>query len=256
MLTKILEAIGGFVIHRFEEFGRMVLLYVETIRQMCHHARIRSILYQMSHLGVDSLLIVSLTLAFTGIVLTLQTADELIKYGAQSTVGAIISIGIGRELGPVLVAVVCAGRVGSAITAEISTMKVTEQIDALRVMAVSPADYLIVPRMLACMFVVPILTIFGDVIGVVGGYLIAVYYSGISSMTFMNSIHTYVDVYDFTGGLIKAIFFGNIIAVLGCYYGLNSPDGAEGVGRATTRTVVASIIVIFILNALLTLILF
>lgn len=256
MLNRFLEAIGGFVLRRCAELGRMVLLYMETMRQLFHRPRYKQILYQMSHLGVDSLLIVSLTLAFTGVVLTLQTADELIKYGAQSTVGAIISIGIGRELGPVLVAVVCAGRVGSAITAEISTMKVTEQIDALRVMAVSPADYLIVPRMLACMAMVPVLTVFGDVIGVVGGYLIAVYYSGISSVTFMNSIHTYVDVYDFTGGLIKAIFFGNIIAVLGCHYGLNSPDGAEGVGKATTHTVVTSIIVIFILNALLTFILF
>ena len=251
MLNRILEAIGGFVLRRLAELGRMVLLYMETIRQTFHRPRYQQILTQMSHLGVDSLVIVSLTMIFTGVVLTLQTADELIKYGAQSTVGAIIAIGIGRELGPVLVAVVCAGRVGSAITAEISTMKVTEQIDALRVMAVSPADYLIVPRMLACMAMVPVLTIFGDVLGVLGGYVIAVYYSGISSVTFMNSIHTYVDVYDFTGGLIKAIFFGNIIAVLGCYYGLSSPDGAAGVGKATTRTVVTSIIVIFILNALL-----
>ena len=256
MLNRILEAIGGFVLRRLAELGRMVLLYMETIRQTFHRPRYQQILTQMSHLGVDSLVIVSLTMIFTGVVLTLQTADELIKCGAQSTVGAIIAIGIGRELGPVLVAVVCAGRVGSAITAEISTMKVTEQIDALRVMAVSPADYLIVPRMLACMAMVPVLTIFGDVLGVLGGYVIAVYYSGISSVTFMNSIHTYVDVYDFTGGLIKAIFFGNIIAVLGCYYGLSSPDGAAGVGKATTRTVVTSIIVIFILNALLTFALF
>ena len=135
-------------------------------------------------------------------------------------------------------------------------MNVTEQIDALRVMSVNPVNYLIVPRMLACMFVVPILTVFGDVIGVVGGWVIAVYYSGISSYTYMNSIHTFVDVFDLTGGVIKAIFFGNVIAVLGCYYGLHSPDGAEGVGKATTKTVVSSIIVIFILNAVLTFILY
>lgn len=252
MLTRFLEAIGRFVIRRFEEFGTMVLLYVDTLKQLRHMPRMRHVLDQMSRLGVDSLLIVSLTLLFTGVVLTLQTASELIKYGAQGTVGAIIAIGIGRELGPVLVGVVCAGRVGSAITAEIATMKVTEQIDALRVMAVSPADYLIIPRMLACMIVVPILTVFGDVIGVLGGYITAVYYSGISSFTFMHSIHTFVDLYDLTGGMIKAIFFGNVIAVLGCYYGLHCPDGAAGVGHATTQTVVTSIIVIFILNALLT----
>ncbi len=256
MVLRFLEALGAFVLRRCEAFGSIVLLYAETMRQLTHRPRIRHILAQMSHLGVDSLSIVSLTLLFTGVVLTLQTAHEFIKFGAQSTIGAVIAIAIGRELGPVLVGVVCAGRVGAAITAEISTMKVTEQIDALRVMAVSPVDYLIVPRMIACMIVVPLLTVFGDFIGVLGGWFVAVYYSGISSQLFTNSLHMYVDAYDLTGGLIKAIFFGNVIAVLGCYYGLHSPEGAEGVGKATTRTVVASIIVIFILNALLTLILF
>ena len=243
MLIKLLERLGAFVIARLDALGSVVLLYGETMRQLCHRPRLRHILAQMSHLGVDSLSIVSLTLLFTGVVLTLQTAHEFIKFGAQSTIGAVIAIAIGRELGPVLVGVVCAGRVGAAITAEISTMKVTEQIDALRVMAVSPVDYLIVPRMIACMIVVPLLTVFGDFIGVLGGWAVAVYYSGISSFLFTNSI-------------IKAVFFGNVIAVLGCYYGLHAPEGAAGVGRATTRTVVASIIVIFILNALLTLILY
>ena len=252
MIIKILEAIGTFVLRQLTDFGTVVLLYVDTIKQLKHKPRMRHIIAQMSHLGVDSLTIVSLTLLFTGVVFTLQTAHELIRFGAQSTVGGLIAIAIGRELGPVLVGVVCAGRVGAAITAEISTMKVTEQIDALRVMAVSPVDYLIVPRMLACMIVVPILTVFGDLIGVLGGYVVAVYYSGISSYLFMNSINLFADVKDLTGGLIKAIFFGNVIAVLGCYYGLNCPEGAEGVGKATTKTVVASIIVIFMLNAVLT----
>jgi len=255
-LERFLAAIGGFVIRRFEEFGTIVLLYRDTLREVARRPRFGAILAQMSHLGVDSLLIVSLTLMFTGVVFTLQTADILIRFGAQGTIGGIISIAIGRELGPVLVGVVCAGRVGAAITAEVSTMKVTEQIDALRVMAVNPVNYLIVPRMIACMLVVPLLTVFGDVIGVFGGWLIAVYYSGISSFTYMNSIHTFVEVFDLTGGIIKAVFFGNVIAVLGCYYGLKSPEGAAGVGKATTRTVVASIIVIFILNALLTFILY
>lgn len=256
MLLRALEMIGAFVLQRLEDFGTIVMLYRDTMRELGHRPRYKSILEQMAHLGVDSLLIVGLTLLFTGVVFTLQTADILIRFGAQGTIGGIISIAIGRELGPVLVGVVCAGRVGAAITAEISTMKVTEQIDALRVMAVNPVNYLIVPRMLACMMVVPILTVFGDVIGVAGGWLVAVYYSGISSYTYMNSIHTFVTVFDLTGGMIKAIFFGNVIAVLGCYYGLHSPDGAEGVGKATTKTVVASIIVIFILNAALTFILY
>jgi len=256
MVTRFLEWLGRFVLRRLEEFGTIVLLYAETMRQLKHKPRIHHIIAQMSHLGVDSLSIVSLTLLFTGVVLTLQTASQFIRFGAQSTIGAVVAVAIGRELGPVLVGVVCAGRVGSAITAEISTMKVTEQIDALRVMAVNPVDYLIVPRMLACMIVVPILTVFGDIIGILGGWAVAVYYSGISSYLYINSIDRFCDVFDITGGMIKAVFFGNVIAVLGCYYGLHSPAGAEGVGKATTRTVVASIVVIFILNAVLTFILF
>lgn len=251
MLIHFLEIIGGFIIRRCEDFGRIMLVYIDTAKQLRHKPRFSHIISQMAHLGADSLLIVTLTLLFTGIVFTLQTASEFIRFGAESTVGGVISIAIGRELGPVLVGVVCAGRVGAAITAEISTMKVTEQIDALRVMAVSPIDYLVVPRMLACMIVVPVLTVFGDVIGVLGGYLVAVYYTHISDHTFMQSIQAFAVTLDLTGGLIKASFFGNVIAVLGCYYGLHCPDGAEGVGIATTRTVVSSIIVIFILNAIL-----
>ncbi|MBO6293168.1 MAG: ABC transporter permease [Selenomonas sp.] len=256
MATKIFEAVGAFIIKRCAELGTMVLLYVNILRQLKGKIRWRSIIFQMSHLGVDSLTIVSLTLLFTGVVITLQTAAKFIEFGAQSTIGGVVAMAIGRELGPVLVGVVCAGRVGAAITAEIATMKVTEQIDALRVMAVSPEGYLILPRMLACMVVVPILTVFGDIIGVAGGWATAVYYSGISSYTFMNGIHTFVEVFDLTGGMVKAVFFGNVIAVLGCYYGLTCPEGAEGVGKATTRTVVTSIIVIFMLNAVLTFILF
>lgn len=252
MVIRFLELIGSFIIRRCEDFGKIVLVYIDTIKQLRHKPRFKHIIAQMSHLGADSLLIVCSTLLFTGVVFTLQTAHEFIRFGAESTVGGVVSIAIGRELGPVLVGVVCAGRVGAAITAEISTMKVTEQIDALKVMAVSPVDYLIVPRMLACMIVVPILTIFGDVIGVFGGYLVAVNYSGISQQVFLNSIQEFAVTLDLTGGLIKASFFGNVIAVLGCYYGLHCPDGAEGVGIATTKTVVSSIIVIFILNAILT----
>lgn len=256
MLIRFLECIGGFVLKQLASFGSVVMLYNQTMHQLTKKIRWRHIIAQMSHLGVDSLSIVSLTLLFTGVVLTLQTATEFLRFGAASAVGGVISIAIGRELGPVLVGVVCAGRIGSAITAEISTMKVTEQIDALRVMAVNPINYLIVPRMIACMIVVPLLTLFGDLIGIFGGWVVAVYYNGISSFLYIDSIDTFFGFFDLGGGMIKAIFFGNVIAVLGCYYGLNSPEGAEGVGIATTRTVVASIIAIFALNALLTFIIF
>ena len=136
----------------------------------------RHVFQQMSHLGVDTLPIITLTMLFTGMVITLQTATEFIRLGAQSTVGGIVTIAVGRELGPVLAGVVTAGRVGAAITAEISTMKVTEQIDALKVMATNPIGYLVVPRLIACMFMLPILVVFGDVIGSIGGWMVAEYY--------------------------------------------------------------------------------
>ena len=256
MLMRFFEKIGSLVLRRLEYFGSVVLLLAETIRQMQRPPRMRHVIAQMAHLGVDSLPIVGLTLLFTGMVMTLQVAHEFIRFGAQATIGGVITIAIGRELGPVLVGVVCAGRVGAAITAEISTMKVTEQIDALRVMATNPVGYLVVPRVLACMLMIPLLTVFGDVIGVWGGWLVATKYNDISSYLYMTSITTFVDLHDITGGLVKAVVFGIVVALLGCYYGLHAPAGAEGVGRATTRSVVASIIVIFMLNVFLSLVLY
>lgn len=251
MFAKLLEFIGKSILDALYFVGDVLLLFFGAIRQMPRKIRWKHVLEQMSHLGVDTLPIVLLTLLFTGMVMTLQTAHEFIRFGAQSTIGGVISIAIGRELGPVLVGVVAAGRVGSAMTAEISTMKVTEQIDALRVMATNPLGYLVVPRMIACMLMLPILTAFGDMIGVLGGWLVAVYYSGISHFTYWHSIDMYAVVYDMTGGIIKAVFFGCAIAVLGCYYGMNAPEGAEGVGKATTRSVVTAIIVIFMSNVIL-----
>lgn len=256
MMLRLLESLGTAVLRKLTWIGSVMLLLAAAVKELRRPLRFRHVFAQMSHLGVDSLMIVALTLLFTGMVLTLQIAHEFIRFGAQSIIGGVVAIGVGREIGPVLVGVVCAGRVGSAITAEISTMKVTEQIDALRVMATSPVGYLVVPRMIACMCMVPLLTVFGDVIGIFGGWIVATEYSGISSYTFMNSIDVFVKVHDITGGLIKAAVFGGVIAVLGAWYGIHSPEGAEGVGRATTKSVVSSIICIFFLNVLLSFLLY
>ena len=255
-MIQLLSRVGYFVIRWLRYIGEVVLLFTGTLKYLKNPPRVRLILSQMAHLGADSLPIVTLTLLFTGMVMTLQIAHEFIRFGAQSTIAGVITIAVGRELGPVLVGVVAAGRVGSAITAEISTMKVTEQIDALRVMATDPISYLLVPRMIACMAMVPILTVFGDAIGIIGGWFISAGWFSISSHLFWNSITTFVVVHDITGGLFKAVFFGAIIAVLGCYCGLNAPEGAEGVGIATTRSVVSSIIAIFVSNCFLSLILY
>ncbi|WP_286034442.1 MlaE family ABC transporter permease [Megamonas hypermegale] len=255
MIIKFLESIGAYVINCLETLGQFTILVRDTVVQLRHMPRFRHVFQQMSHLGVDTLPIIALTMLFTGMVLTLQTATEFIRLGAQSTVGGIVTIAVGRELGPVLAGVVTAGRVGAAITAEISTMKVTEQIDALKVMATNPIGYLVVPRLIACMCMLPLLVVFGDVIGSLGGWMIANYYD-IDIYMYINSIDTFVEVHDVVGGLIKAIVFGAIVAIVGCYYGLNAQNGAEGVGKATTRSVVVSIIVIFFSNCLLSMVLY
>ena len=210
----------------------------------------------MAHLGVNSLPIVSLTLLFAGMVMTLQIVDILLRYGAQSTLGGVMSIAMGRELGPILTGVVVAGRVGAAMTAELGTMKVTEQIDALRCMAVNPIAYLVVPRFVACVIMVPILSFYGYVIGTAGGYAVATFGAGLTHFTYMNSVELFTEVGDIVYGLIKAMFFGGIIALIACYEGMHAKSGAEGVGQATTKSVVTSIIFIFICNYLLSVILY
>ena len=163
---------------------------------------------------------------------------------------------MGRELVPGLSGVVVAGRIGAAIAAELGTMKVTEQIDALRVMATSPVRYLVCPRFLAISLMMPVLVVFGNFIGNAGGYVVAHFYAGISSFTYINSIKTLCDSFDLFGGMIKGAVFGAIIAIVGCYKGLHAKQGAEGVGLATTASVVLSIILIFITDYFMTVLLY
>lgn len=251
----IIDKIGRIIINWIDILGRLMLLLIETVCEIRHMSR-KSLFRQMSHLGVDSIVIVSLTLVFAGAVMTMQVADVMIDYGAQSTVGGSIAIAMGRELGPVLVGVVLAGRVGAAMTAEIGAMSVTEQIDALRVMAVNPVGYLVSPRFLACVLMVPVLAFYGVFLGVLGGYIIAVELKGIPSSTFIHSINMICNLSDLTYGLIKASVFGAVIAIVGCYKGMHTKKDAAGVGQATTSSVVTSIIIIFVLNYFLSAILF
>lgn len=257
MIQKALAAVGRTVIDASGRCGRFMMLVFATLYQLVRRRpNLWHVLQQMAHLGVDSLPIVTLTMLFTGMVMTVQTASEFIKYGAQTSVGGVVAIAMGRELSPVLTGVVVAGRVGAAITAEIGSMKVTEQIDALRVMATNPVAYLVVPRLLALTLMVPMLVVFADIIGTIGGYLVATLYAGIGPQTFMNSIKIFAIVNDVTGGLVKAAVFGVIIALMGCYKGLYAEAGAEGVGKATTGSVVNSIVLIFVTNYFLSLLLY
>ena len=246
-----LESIGRVVINGLSQMGSATLLVWQTIKQL-KMINLWHVFQQMAHLGVDSLPIISLTLLFAGAVMTLQITDVLITYGAQSTVGGLMAVAMGRELGPILVGVVLAGRVGAAITAEIGTMKVTEQIDALRVMAVDPVGYLVVP----CMIMVPILAFYGVVIGIVGGYFVATAIKGLAPSTYLDSIQMFSTISDFTLGLIKSSVFGAVIALVGAYKGMETKMGAEAVGFSTTSSVVTSIILVFVLNYFLSTLLF
>ncbi len=250
-----LEGLGRKTLGVFHQLGAIILLLMAVIKEI-RAFRKKETFKQCFSLGVLSFPIVALTLLFTGMVLSVQIAGELTKYGADFTVGAIVAIGIGRELGPVLCGVVLAGRVGAAITAEIGTMRVTEQIDALRCMAVSPVGYLVVPRVIACMAMLPLLDVFGVAIGVGGGMMVASLAHGVSSYTFMHSIHVFCVPSDLYFGVIKSVIFGMIVALVGCDRGLTCTAGAEGVGKATTQSVVYSIIMLFAANYLLSSLLF
>ena len=254
-MRSFLESLGRMTLYILHQIGAVILLLVSTLKQM-GKLDVRETFRQCYSLGVLSFPIVALTLLFTGMVLSVQIAGELTRYGAQFSIGAIVFIAMGRELGPVLCGVVMAGRVGAAITAEIGTMRVTEQIDALRCMAVNPVAYLVVPRFMACLSMLPFLNVFGVLIGVGGGMIVSSLTHDVSSYTFIHSIEMYCDGKDLYIGMIKTIVFGMIVALVGCDRGMTCDTGAEGVGRATTQSVVYSIIMIFACNYFLSAILF
>lgn len=216
----------------------------------------RNTLEQMAIVGPDSLMIALVTATFVGMVFTIQVAREFLNFGAIRAIGGVLALALSRELAPVLTAVVLAARVGSAFAAEIGTMKVTEQIDALYILKSDPIDYLVIPRLIACCAMLPILTIISLVMGLVGGIFVADFFYGISRTTFIESIQNFIQVWDLVSALIKAVIFGAIIAVIGCNWGLTTKGGAKGVGESTTTAVVMSIIAIFITNFFLSWLMF
>lgn len=254
-MTGFLESLGRETLYILEQIGAVVLLLVSAVRRF-PGISLKETFRQCQSLGVLSFPIVAMTLLFTGMVMSVQVAGELTKYGAQFSIGALVAIAMGRELGPVLCGVVLAGRVGAAITAEIGTMRVTEQIDALRCMAVNPVTYLVVPRFAACMAMLPILNVFGVAIGVVGGMLVAALTHDVSSYVFFHSIDVFCAPKDLYVGMIKSVVFGMIVALVGCNRGMTCTAGAEGVGKATTQSVVYAIIMIFAANYMLSSLLF
>ena len=248
-----LAVFGARSLDVFREAGGISILFGQTICSMVTSRWRKShLIDQMTKIGVTSLPLVFLTALFTGMVLALQSAYQLRMFNALNYTAGLVSLSITRELGPVLTAMVVAGRVGAAITAELGTMKVTEQIDALSSLGTDPIRYLAVPRFIAAVCMLPLLTVYADFIGIFGGYVVAVLKLGLSSSQYIQDSFDVLVFKDVFTGLIKSFAFGGIIAVIGCYQGFNTRGGAEGVGRATTVSVVTSLILIITSDCLFT----
>ena len=207
---------------------------------------------QIKKTGVESLGIVSLVALFMGIIMALQTAYQMQRFGSEMYIASIVALSLVRELGPVLTALVVAGRVGAAIAAEIGSMQVTEQVDALETFAADPVKYLVVPRFLALCIALPLLTIYADIIGIFGGYFICINKLAISSTMYLRITFDFLFMKDLFTGLVKTVVFGMIIAFVSCFEGFKVKGGAEGVGRATMRAVVVSFILIIIADCFFT----
>lgn len=233
--------------------GRLSILTAKAfVAMVTPPYRISSWIRQAEQIGVNSLLVAGITTLFTGMVLALQTAYSLPSLGVKFYVGTLVSKSIVRELGPVLTALIVGGRVGSGMTAELGTMKVTEQIDALRSMGSDPVKELVAPKLVATLAMVPALTIIGMMLGIFGGLIIAVFQLNITASFYLNQVFEALTLEDISSGIGKSFFFAYFIAIIGCYNGLHARGGADGVGRATTNTVVEASILILVSDFFLT----
>ena len=246
-------AIGRSVISLTAAIGRVTLYALLTISHLFRPPYYpKEFFHALVSIGYFSLPVVGLTALFTGGALALQIYAGGARFNAETVVPSIVAIGIVRELGPVLGGLMVAGRVAASIAAEIGTMKVTEQIDALVTLSTNPMKYLAVPRVLAATLVLPILVAIGDAIGIMGGYLVGVYRLDFNAAAYMTNTLNFLEPRDVISGLIKASVFGFFVALMGCYHGMNSGRGAQGVGRATTNAVVSASILILASNFVLT----
>jgi len=256
-VAGVFDRLGRAVLENIEEMGKILLLFISVLAWMFRPPlKLRNIFKQMEFVGVKSIFVVVLTGTFTGMVMALQGYYGFRMFSAESLVGATVALGMTRELGPVLTSLMVTARAGSAMAAELGTMRVTEQIDALYVMAANPVKHLIVPRVIAGVLMVPMLTVVSDFVGILGGYFVGVHVLGINSGVFVKNITRIVDLEDIYNGLVKAACFGLILSLIGCYKGFNARGGAEGVGRATTEAVVLASITILISDYFLTAVMF
>ena len=241
-----------FLLNGLRDTGEVLLLIGDVFRELPFGiAKLPLVVQQMVAIGLGSMPLTVIVALFTGAVAAVQASYQFRDYVPMIYLGTVIGKSVVIELGPVLTALVVGGRVGASIAAELGTMRVTEQVDAMETMGISPTRYLVVPRVVAAILMLPILTIFADVVAIFGGYLVAVLTLDVSGHTFTSGLRLYFHLRDVFSGLIKSFFFGAIISLMGCYYGLRSEGGAEGVGVATTHAVVASCLLILIVDYLL-----
>jgi len=243
---------GWLVDHLATVGGASILAARTAVRLVTPPQDLRASLQQLDRIGVGSLNLTNITALFTGMVLALQSVYTMAKFGAQMYVGEVVTLSLVRELGPVLTALMVGGRVGSGITAELGTMTVTEQVDAIRSMAADPVRKLVVPRTWAIVIMLPLLTIIADAMGIFGGLLIAVFQEGMPPLFYLQRCIRSLELVDLALGVAKPLMFAYLIAIIGCYNGLTARGGADGVGRATTNTVYACAISILVADFLIT----
>lgn len=257
MIAQFFEKVGIKVLSFLRELGQVSILLVGTILSLRYLPKNkRNVLYQMEHIGVGSLPLVLIIAVFTGAVAAWQAAYQLKGIAPMSLLGGTTSRAIITELGPVLTGIVIAGRVGASIAAELGTMKVTEQIDALEIMAIPPVRFLAMPRIIASVVMMPVLVVFANAISVFGAFLVSKYFIGVSFAVFFMSVKKFFVFSDFTAGLFKTVVFGGVTALLGCHIGFHTKGGAEGVGEATIRSFVMSAAMILILDYFLWMLIF
>jgi phospholipid/cholesterol/gamma-HCH transport system permease protein len=256
-MNEIFRIVGNSTLGIFNEIGRFTLFFFSAFTNVSiKNFPLKIFLEQLINMAIRSLPLIGMTAIFTGAVLALQSYTGFSRMHAESSIASVVVISIVRELGPVLSGLMFAGRLGASITAEIGSMRVTEQIDALDMLGVNTKSYIVLPRVLAGLVALPLLVIFADIIGVFGGYLVATCSLGFEGMTYMHKTIDFMEIYDVVSGLIKALFFGITICTVGCYNGYKTAGGAQGVGISTTASVVTGSIAVLTLNYVITGLLF
>ena len=250
---NVVAQIGSVFLAFLEAAGRLSLFALNAVSHIVRPPWYpRLILRQLVDIGYYSLPVVALTTLFSGMVLALQSYTGFARFSAESAVANVVVLSMTRELAPVLAGLMVAGRIGASMAAEIGTMRVTEQIDALTTLSTNPMKYLVAPRILAGITMLPVLVFVGDIIGVLGGYLVSVYKMGFNPDNYVRQTLEFVEFNDVFSGLVKAAAFGFIVTLMGCYHGYNSRGGAQGVGVATTNAVVSAAILILVTNYIIT----